>query len=91
MAIVAWIIVLITGKLPDSLHQAYTAVFRYQVRQYCYQYLLTPTYPVRGLFGDHAAMAPAPPAGSAESAAAPISAILTANIGLTLRWCRCVW
>jgi hypothetical protein len=63
VAIVAWIIVLITGKLPDSLHQAYTAVFRYQVRQYCYQYLLTPTYPVRGLFGDHAAMAPAPPAG----------------------------
>ena len=63
VAIVAWIIVLITGKLPDSLHLAYTAVFRFQVRAYCYQYLLTPTYPVRGLFGDDAATAPAPPAG----------------------------
>jgi Domain of unknown function (DUF4389) len=69
VAFVAWIIVLITGKLPGSLHLAYTAVFRYLMRYYCYQYLLTPTYPVRGLFGDDEAAAPQPPAMPADPSA----------------------
>jgi len=51
MAFVAWVITLVTGRLPASYHQAFTAVVRYEVRYYAYWLMLTPTYP-RGLFGD---------------------------------------
>lgn len=51
VAFIAWLITLITGKMPDSLHAAYTAILRYTARLNCYFYLLTPAYP-RGLFGD---------------------------------------
>jgi hypothetical protein len=51
MAFVAWLITLITGKLPAPLHLAFTAVLRYWTRYYCYTSLLTPTYPWK-LFGD---------------------------------------
>jgi hypothetical protein len=57
VSIIAWLVTLVTGKLPDSLHLAFTAVLRYHFRYYCYWQLLTPTYP-GGLFGD-AAGAPA--------------------------------
>jgi hypothetical protein len=53
VAFIAWLITLITGKLPDSLHAAYTAILRYTTRLNCYLYMLTPAYP-RGLFGDAA-------------------------------------
>ena len=49
---VAWLITLITGRLPRSLHVAYLAVVRYQARFYGYGWLLlTPAYP-GGLYGD---------------------------------------
>jgi len=48
---VAWLITLITGKLPTPLHLAFTALLRFQTRYYCYLSLLTPTYPGK-LFGD---------------------------------------
>jgi Domain of unknown function (DUF4389) len=51
VSIIAWLVTLITGKLPDSLHLAFTAVLRYHFRYYCYWLLLTPSYP-GGLFGD---------------------------------------
>ena len=51
MAFIAWIITLITGRLPASYHQALTAVVRYEVRYYAYWLMLTPAYP-GGLFGD---------------------------------------
>jgi uncharacterized protein DUF4389 len=54
VSFIAWLITLITGELPASLHQAFTAVLRYSTRTYCYHYMLTPTYP-GGLFGDGAA------------------------------------
>jgi hypothetical protein len=57
VAFIAWLITLITGQMPASLHQAYTAVLRYSARVDCYLYLLTPTYP-GGLFGDAPAGAP---------------------------------
>jgi hypothetical protein len=63
VSFIAWLITLITGELPASLHQAFTAVLRYSTRTFCYEYLLTPTYP-GGLFGDapgSAAPAPVPP------------------------------
>ena len=48
---IAWLITLITGKLPAPLHLAFTAVLRFQTRYYCYMGLLTSTYPWK-LFGD---------------------------------------
>jgi hypothetical protein len=48
---IAWLIALIAGRLPASLHQALAAVLRYTIRYYGYLYLLTGTYP-DGLFGD---------------------------------------
>jgi hypothetical protein len=63
MAFIAWLITLITGKLPAPLHLAFTAVLRYQTRYYCYLSLLTPTYPWK-LFGDE-------PGASAPVTAAP--------------------
>jgi hypothetical protein len=75
---IAWLITLVTGKLPAPLHLAFTAVLRYQARYYCYVGLLTPTYPWK-LFGDEpvgaaavATAAPAetvPPAETTETAA----------------------
>jgi hypothetical protein len=65
VAFIAWIITLITGKLPAPLHQAYTAILRYGTRYISYFVMLTPAYP-RGLFGDGPAVpggAAAPPAG----------------------------
>ena len=53
VSIVAWLVTLITGELPATLHLAFTAVLRYHFRYYCYWLLLTPTYP-GGLFGDAA-------------------------------------
>ena len=63
VAVIAWVITLITGKLPTPLHQAYTAVLRYTTRVSCYLCLLTAAYPA-GLFGD----------GLAEPAAAAVPA-----------------
>jgi hypothetical protein len=66
VAFIAWLITLITGKLPAPLHLAFTAVLRYQTRYYCYLSLLTPTYPWK-LFGDE-------PDGSGPVTAAPTAA-----------------
>lgn len=61
VALIAWLITLVTGKLPAPLHQAYTAVLRFQTRYHCYLLMVTSTYPWK-LFGDEpAAAAPAPP------------------------------
>jgi uncharacterized protein DUF4389 len=48
---ITWLIALITGKVPNSLHLAYSAVLRFEIRLFCYWWLVTPTYP-GGLFGD---------------------------------------
>ena len=42
----AWLIMLITGKLPAPLHLAFTAVLRFQTRYYCY--LACSPRPTRG-------------------------------------------
>jgi hypothetical protein len=52
---VTWLIVLIRGQMPDSIHQALAAVLRYQVRTLGFAMMLTSAYP-GGLFGD-----PVPP------------------------------
>lgn len=48
---VIWLIVLITGRMPGSLHAAMSAVLRYTIRYTGYFYMLTSEYP-GGLFGD---------------------------------------
>ena len=69
---IAWLITLITGKLPTPLHQAYTAVLRYQTRYYCYSLLLTSTYPWKllGDAPDTSVLAPTAPAPAAPGEAA---------------------
>ncbi|HEY0936486.1 MAG TPA: DUF4389 domain-containing protein [Trebonia sp.] len=51
LALVAWLITLVTGRLPGSLHLAYVAVLRFETRLYGYWWMLTPAYP-GGLYGD---------------------------------------
>jgi hypothetical protein len=50
---VAWLIVLIAGRMPRPLHEALAAVVRYEVRVHGYFLMLTARYP-GGLFGDPA-------------------------------------
>jgi hypothetical protein len=57
--IVVWVMALITGNLPKSLHLAYSAVLRYSTRLNCYSTMLTAAYPW-GLFGDGLAVPDAP-------------------------------
>jgi len=62
---IAWLIVLVFGRMPRSMFEAYSAVVRYMIRLYGYYYLLTAEYP-SGLFGDSsvgASFGVAPPYG----------------------------
>jgi Domain of unknown function (DUF4389) len=71
VAFIAWLITLITGKLPTPLHLAFTAVLRFQTRYACYAGLLTSTYPWK-LFGDE-------PEASAPVTAAPAETVPSAE------------
>jgi hypothetical protein len=51
---VTWLIVLISGRMPDTLHQALAAALRYYTRTGGYIMMLTSAYP-GGLFGDRPA------------------------------------
>jgi hypothetical protein len=48
---VTWLIVLVTGQMPEAIHQGLAAVLRYQVRTLGFAMMLTSAYP-GGLFGD---------------------------------------
>src|SRR5208282_583930 len=50
-AFVSWLIVLISGRMPEALHQALAAALRYQIRTLGFGLMLTSAYPA-GLFGD---------------------------------------
>jgi hypothetical protein len=65
---VAWLVVLITGRMPDALHWAFAAVVRYMSRVYGYLLMLTSAYP-GGLFGD----GPAPTGYVPASEAGPVA------------------
>ncbi|HEY3649159.1 MAG TPA: DUF4389 domain-containing protein [Streptosporangiaceae bacterium] len=58
---VTWLTVLVTGQMPDAIHQGLAAVLRYQVRTLGFATMLTSAYP-GGLFGD----VPAQPAYGAQ-------------------------
>jgi len=49
--VVTWLVVLVAGRLPSSLHQLFSAVIRYQARLNGYLTLVTSQYPW-GLLGD---------------------------------------
>jgi Domain of unknown function (DUF4389) len=51
MAFIAWLVTLVAGQLPASMHLAYVAVLRFQTRLNGYWWMLTPAYP-GGLYGD---------------------------------------
>jgi hypothetical protein len=67
ISIVTWFIALATGKVPDSVHQALSAVLRYQLRLLGFAYMLTSEYP-GGLYGDR-------PGEMAEVAAMPVPGV----------------
>ncbi len=48
---IGWLVTLVTGTMPASLHQAYAAVLRYYARYLGYLVMLTPEYP-NDIFGD---------------------------------------
>jgi Domain of unknown function (DUF4389) len=50
-AFVTWLLVLISGQMPDPIYQALAAVTRFQLRTLGYALMLTSAYP-GGLFGD---------------------------------------
>lgn len=52
----AWLITLITGRMPTALHQAFAAIVRFTARYAGYAFIVTPEYPA-GLFGDRTEMA----------------------------------
>jgi hypothetical protein len=62
---VTWLIVLITGQMPDAIHQALAAVLRYQLRTLGFAVMLTSAYP-GGLFGDPQGYGYGAPAGPAD-------------------------
>lgn len=51
IALIGWLVTLVTGRLPSSFHLAFVAVLRFQARFYGYQAMLTTAYP-GGLYGD---------------------------------------
>jgi len=56
--VVTWAVVLVTGRLPAPVHEAYAALVRYTARLQGYLFMVTSQYPW-GLLGD-VAPAPAP-------------------------------
>lgn len=56
---ITWLIVLVSGTMPETLYGAIAAVVRYLTRFYGYSLLLTGTYP-KGLFGDEPGLAGSP-------------------------------
>jgi hypothetical protein len=51
LSFIGWLCALITGKLPDPIHQVVAAISRYTARYSGYTFLVTGEYPW-GLFGD---------------------------------------
>lgn len=50
--VIVWIVTLISGRAPRTLHQALALIWRFQIRVQAFTALLTPTQPFRGLLGD---------------------------------------
>jgi hypothetical protein len=90
VAFIAWLITLITGKMPAPLHLAFTAVLRYWTRYYCYMSLLTPTYPWK-LFGDAPDAPDASALAMAATATAPVETMPPAESAETATPVESAW
>ena len=64
---VSWLIVLISGRMPEALYQALAAALRYQIRTLAFALMLTSAYPA-GLFGDPQGYGVQPGHGDAQPA-----------------------
>ncbi|MFC9997257.1 DUF4389 domain-containing protein [Nocardia sp. NPDC127526] len=82
ISIILWLIVLITGRMPQAVFESTAAVLRAQLRTGAYTYLLTPTY-LKGVFGDgQASTGPAMPTG--QPAQSPTRPLLVSGAGRVL-------
>lgn len=83
---IMWIWGAIMGVEPRSLHQMMSLVARYQVRLSAYAWLLTPTQPFGGLFGDAVAPSPppAPPTSWAPTRAAKVLLVVALVLSVPL-------
>ena len=75
---VSWLIVLISGRMPEALYQALAAALRYQIRTLAFALMLTSAYPA-GLFGDPDVPGSWSPAGPPRATA---SSLVTATRSL---------
>jgi Domain of unknown function (DUF4389) len=71
IAFFMWVVTLITGWLPASVHDANRAILRFQTRVNAYMLLLVPTYPAQ-LFGDARSGLPTGSSGDAATATDPV-------------------
>jgi hypothetical protein len=69
VGIVAWLITLISGRMPASLHEAFAALVRLYARYSGYMALITPEQPWHGLYGDTQAPVLTPEWAAASAAA----------------------
>ncbi len=77
LLIIMWLWGIITGRVPQPLHQALALVLRYQTRLLAYVLLASPTQPFRGLLGDEVAST------TTSSAPVPLS---SSTSSLPTRW-----
>ncbi|WP_460717200.1 DUF4389 domain-containing protein [Nocardia heshunensis] len=85
IAVIIWLIMLITGRMPAAVFQATAAVLRTQVRTDAYWLMLTPAY-LTGAFGDgptpEPGMLPAP----GYAPASPTRPLLVSQAAKVLLW-----
>jgi len=74
LSIFAWLITLIAGRMPDGLHEAFTALVRYNARYGGYVFLISPEQPWHGLYGDTPAPVLTPEWAAAGTAPDPTAA-----------------
>jgi hypothetical protein len=78
LSVVAWVITVITGRMPTALQEAFSAIIRFTARYAGYAYMVTPEYPA-GLYGDPPKPALGPtPRGAASLAMVDASPFATA-------------
>ncbi len=79
LSVVAWVITVITGRVPTAMHEAFCAIIRFMARYSGYAYMVTPDYP-GGLYGDRPefALGSVPPGFAASQAAAVTDPLGTA-------------
>ena len=71
VSIVGWLLILVMGRVPQSLFDATASAVRYQARYLAYAIMLTARYP-GGLFGDDGSPSEPPPVAAGQSPVPPV-------------------